>query len=194
MEEQPVIYSLGFIKCPECDELHRVLPGTTAPEYFCPTVGRTLELKVGDQVLTLTPKTPSDLREERNKKLRAVFGLVALVVGIVAAIFAYRWMPSYTLAFFALVMVVHVVARGIPDVITDPQKVQRILFFALYPAICSGVLYFTYQRWNRMWLAVLLGLIVGGILNTIAGATLFPQVFKEEEEDNRRRMEEARRK
>ena len=111
---------------------------------------------------------------------------------LVAAVVAFRAWPSYTLSFFAFVMVVHVGARGLPDIITDPNKVQRALFFTLYPVSCTAVLYLTYLWWGRMWLAVLLGLVVGGLLNEAAGAILFPKVYREEREDDARRAASAR--
>ncbi len=42
-----------------------------------------------------------------------------------------------------------------------------------------------------MWLAVILGLVLGGILNGVAGAVLFPRVYREEQEDTQRRMKEV---
>ena len=129
--------------------------------------------------------------DQRTRRIRTVFNLLAWIGAIPAVIFAYRAMPSYALAVFVFLMVLHVVARGIPDVITDPKKIQRVVFFALYPAICSAVLYFTYQWWGRMWLAVILGLVLGAILNGLAGAALFPQVHQEEQEDTKQRVKEA---
>lgn len=129
--------------------------------------------------------------DRRTKRIRAVFNLLAWIAAIAAAIYAYRWMASWALAIFVFLMVMHVVARGIADVITDPNKIQRILFFALYPAICSVVLYYAYQWWGRMWLAVILGLVLGAILNAAAGALLFPRVFQEEMEDSQQRMKES---
>ncbi len=142
-----------------------------------------------DNILRPTSRPPTT--DRRTKRIRAVFNLLAWIGAIAAAIYAYRWMSSYALSIFVFLMVLHVVARGIPDVITDPNKIQRILFFALYPAICTAVVYYTYQWWDRMWLAVILGLVLGGVLNGLAGAVFFPRVYEEEQEDTKQRMKEA---
>jgi hypothetical protein len=130
--------------------------------------------------------------DQRTRRIRAVFSLLAWIGAIAGAIYAYRWMSSYALAIFVFLMVVHVVGRGIPDVITDPNKIQRVLFFALYPAICTAVVYYAYQWWGRMWLAVILGLVLGAILSAIAGTVLFPRVAQEEMEDTKQRMTRTR--
>ena len=130
-------------------------------------------------------------KDQRTRKIRGIFNLLAWVAALPAAVLAYQWMSSWALAIFVFLMVLHVVARGVADVITDPDKVQRALFFGLYPALCSVVVYFTYQWWDRMWLAVILGLFVGSFLNGLAGSLLFPRVFEEEQKDTQERMKEA---
>ncbi len=129
--------------------------------------------------------------DQRTKRIRSVFGLLAWIGGIGAAIYAFRWMSSYALAIFVFLMVLHIVGRGIPDVITDPQKIQRVLFFALYPAMCTAVVYYTYRWWGRMWLAVILGVVLGAVLSGVAGAVLFPRVAQEEMEDSQQRMKQT---
>lgn len=126
--------------------------------------------------------------DQRIARVRAIFNLLAWIAAVPAALFAYQWVPSYALAIFVFIMVLHVVSRGIADVITDPDKVQRAIFFGLYPLICSAVVYLTYRLWDRMWLAVILGLVLGSVLNALAGAALFPRVYEEEQQDTQERM------
>lgn len=142
-----------------------------------------------DKILRPAGRRPT--ADPRTKRIRAVFNLLAWIGAIAAAFYAYRWISSYALAIFVFLMVMHIVGRGIPDVITDPNKIQRVLFFALYPAICAALVYFTYQWWGRMWLAVILGLVLGAIFNGLAGAVLFPRVYREEQEDTKQRIKET---
>jgi uncharacterized membrane protein YfcA len=139
----------------------------------------------------LYPTRRRAARRRRTKRIRMVFGLVAWIGGVAAGVYIYNRVSSWILGVFTFFMLVHIVGRGIPDVITDPHKIQRALFFTLLPVASTGVLYFTYRWWDRMWLSVLLGLIVGGTLNTVVGALLFPRIFQEEQEDSQQRMEEA---
>lgn len=165
---------IGFVKCKSCGgELHRLQPGTAAPEYFCPAVGRTIQLREGDEIVALTPKGRQPMPGRRTDLVRAVFGLLALIVATGTAVYAFRQVPSWALAIFVFLIAMHVVGQGIPDVITSPKKTERVLFFALYPAICAALLYVSYRWWHRMWLSVVVAIVVAAILNAATGVLLF---------------------
>jgi uncharacterized membrane protein YjjP (DUF1212 family) len=76
----------------------------------------------------------------------------------------------------------------VADVVTDPHKIRRVLYFALMPVACTGILYLAYQQWDRMWLAVVLGFVGGIILNGSLAPLLFPQIHREEEMDSMERV------
>lgn len=71
MEEREDAYVL--IRCSACGgELHPVQPGSTAPEYFCPTAGNVLQLRDGDEVVTLQPRddTPDSAHQHVRETMQ----------------------------------------------------------------------------------------------------------------------------
>ena len=69
MEEQRVDAFI-LVRCPACGgELHPVQPGTKAGEYYCPSAGKTRELREGDEIVSMVPKAgagPLDLERGRD--------------------------------------------------------------------------------------------------------------------------------
>jgi Putative bacterial sensory transduction regulator len=120
--------------------------------------------------------------------VRSVFALLGLVAAIGGAIWAYELESSVWLSAFVALMAMNLVARGAADLVTDPQKLRRAVYFVLQPAISTGVLVASYDAWERWWLAVLLGLIVGGAISQIVRALLLPKIHREETEDTARRI------
>ena len=118
-----------------------------------------------------------------TKTVRVVFGLLAWAGAVVAAFYAYDRAGSVWLSVFVGLMVLQVVGRGAADVITDPKKVQRTLYFLLGPALATAVLYGAYEAWKTWWLAFVLAIVVGAILNLILASRLFPDIHREETED-----------
>jgi hypothetical protein len=116
------------------------------------------------------------------------FGALGVLGGLGGAIYAYSQSSSIALAIYVFLITNYVVARGVADVITDPHKIRRIFYFALLPALSTGILYLAYQQWDKMWLAVLLGLIGGLILNGILAPLFFPRIHREEARDSMERM------
>jgi hypothetical protein len=131
--------------------------------------------------------------DERAKRLQGLFAMVALLAGGAAGFLAYRWSSSWALVIFAFLMTTYFVARAIPDLITDEQRVRRLAFFLAMPAVATGVLALTHVWWDRWWLSVLLALTAGLVLGALLANVLFPRIAREEAEDDRRRREEARR-
>jgi hypothetical protein len=130
--------------------------------------------------------------EARVKRIRNVFGVLAFVAGVLGAVYAYRLSGSIALAIYVFLFTNYVVSRGVADVITDPYKIRRILYFALQPALSTGVLYVVYRLWGRMWLAVILGIILGVILHGLLAPRLFPRIHIEEGLDSAQRMKEMK--
>lgn len=120
---------------------------------------------------------------------QAMFSVLGLLAGIAAAVGAYIWIAdSIALAIYSFFMAMYVVARGLADVISDPQKVRRTLYFLLMPALSTAILWGVYELWSRWWLAVLVGFVVGGALARLVAPFVFPRVHREELEDTARRM------
>jgi hypothetical protein len=134
------------------------------------------------------PVTVSDVPEAMKRRWQAIFGALALAGAIAGAIYAYSVESSVWLSVFVALMVLHVIGRGAADVVTDPDKVRRALYFLMLPALATAVLYGAHQAWGEWWLAVVLGLVVGSVLNAILAPALFPRVHREETEDTAQRM------
>lgn len=130
-------------------------------------------------------------RPEHVKRVHAGFGLLGFGLGVAAAVYGYNESSSIALAIFLFLVVQGYIARGLGDVATDPQKGKRFVYFTLQPLVAVGVLVLTYQWWGIMWLAVVLGLVVGAILWGLVGTVLFPKIAEEETEDTKERMTEG---
>lgn len=136
----------------------------------------------------LLTRVEKEAASERTRKVHAVFGFVALVVGVGAGIYAYSLEKSVWLGVFVTLLAMQVVGRGVADVVTDDKKVRRALYFAIQPAACSAAFYFSYQAWDKYWLAFLVGAFGGAALTGILAPMLFPGIHREESEDTRQRM------
>ncbi len=142
-------------------------------------------------ISALNPITTVIRKEElktRIRKIRAIFSIIGFLSAIGAGIFAYTRIGSWALAIFTYLLVQFIVARAIPDLITDPNKTKRIIFFALHPIIAVGLLYITYQWWEMWWLSALIGYLIGIFLARIIGGIIFPRVAVEESRDDHDRM------
>jgi hypothetical protein len=125
------------------------------------------------------------------KVVRAIFGLLAWALAVVAAIYAHNQSDSIWLAVFVGLLVLNFVGRGVADVITDSKKIRRAIYFLLLPACATLILWATYKWWGTWWLSVVLGLIVGQILSTILAMIFFPGIHREEKEDTMQRWRRA---
>jgi len=126
------------------------------------------------------------------RRIRNVFGVIAFFAGVLAAIYTYRSSSSVALAIYVFLFANYIVSRGVADVVTDPYKVRRILYFSLQPALSTGVLYLVYRLWGKMWLAVLLGIVLGVFLHALLAPRLFPRIHVEEGRDSAQRMKEMK--
>jgi hypothetical protein len=115
--------------------------------------------------------------------VRGIFGLIALVASIAGAWYAYEVTSSWALVIFVFVVGSYVVGRGIPDLITDPEKGKRLGFFGIPPVLAVAALAGSYWLWTTWWLAVTIGFVfffIGVVIGTMA----FPKIAEEEAEDN----------
>ena len=113
--------------------------------------------------------------------LHAALGLAGSALGLVAAGFTLDRVPHWELPVFVFAMVYYVVGRALPDLVTEPHKMQRAFYFGLLPAVGSLTLYAAFQAWGHMWLAVLLGFAVGCTAQALLGRTVVPAVSAEEQ-------------
>jgi hypothetical protein len=143
------------------------------------------EMMLAAQSSTRQPSGP------RVQRVRVAFSALALLAAIGGAIYAYTLESSIWLSVFVALMALQAVGRGVADVITDPDKVRRALYFVVETAAPIAVLYVTYNAWEMWWLAVLLAVFVGGLLAIVLQSVLFPRIHREELEDSARRMAES---
>jgi uncharacterized membrane protein len=129
-------------------------------------------------------------RDARTRQIHAIFGALGLVAGLIGAFVAYDRTSSIALPIFVFYVVLNFVARGLGDVVTDAQKVRRLLYFGIPVVVMSGTLYLTYRWWGLMWLAALLGVFVGGLLSGLLTTLLFPRIAEEERIDTGERLRE----
>ena len=123
------------------------------------------------------------MKDQRAFAVRAVFGLLSLVVGVGGAVYAYRETSSWALAVFVALIAMSTIGRGVADVITDPDKGRRAAYFGIPPAAAVGVLVLARALWGTWWLAVVLGFVAwvfGSVIVTVA----LPRVAAEEYEDS----------
>lgn len=109
MGDEVSAYSL--VRCSACNgELHPVRPGTEAPEYFCPSAGRTLQVQPGDSVVLFEPRegAPESAHLELQQKMQemersqrarvpekinlfqAVFGILVWIAAIAGVVYWVR--------------------------------------------------------------------------------------------------------
>jgi hypothetical protein len=118
------------------------------------------------------------------KAVKAVFVVVGLVGAIIAGFYTYTTTSDWALVIYAFLIVSYLVGRGLGDILTEPHKVKRTIFFAIPALTATGVLYVTHAWWGMWWLAVLLGLVVGAVLiGGVLSTILFPGIAQEEAED-----------
>jgi hypothetical protein len=113
--------------------------------------------------------------------VRVVLWFVAFGLGIAAAVLATQEISSFWLGLYAFVLTMHVVGRGLGQVITKPHRFQRAVYFALMPAASIPVVWATYGAWGHMWIAVLLGFVSGAVAERTLGRLLVPRIRAEEE-------------
>jgi hypothetical protein len=150
-----------------------------------------IEARFGGRRFTQSLGTPAagDVGASPRRTYEAVFGVLGILAGIAAAVAAYYWIAdSFALAIFAFLLAAQLVGRGLGDVISDPRKVRRTLYFLLGPALSTAILYGVYLLWERWWLAAVVGFVGGVILSRLLALFLFPQIDREEQEDTARRF------
>jgi hypothetical protein len=131
---------------------------------------------------------PAPHARSGGKGVKAVLIVVGFVGAIAAGVYTYVATSEWALGVYVFVMVSYVVGRGLGDVLTEPHKVKRTLYFAIPVVTATAVLYLTHAWWGMWWLAALLGILVGAvIIGGILDAVLFPAIAKEEAEDTAER-------
>ncbi|MBN1387605.1 MAG: CesT family type III secretion system chaperone [Bacteroidales bacterium] len=144
----------------------------------------------GQYLNAMNPFTLSRPRSDNRQgvqKLRTIFSLLGLASAIAAGIYTYTRTTSWALAIFVFLWTQFIVARAIPDLITDPHKIKRFIFFALHPVVGVALLLGTYELWEIWWLAALIGYIGGLFLGRFIAAILLPRISLEETHDDEKR-------
>ena len=120
-------------------------------------------------------------------KIRTVFSVLGFASAIGAGIFTYTETTSWALAIFVFLWTQFIVARALPDLITDSSKIKRFIFFALHPAVGVALLLGIYEFWEIWWLAALIGYIGGLFLGRLIASLILPRISLEETQDDEKR-------
>ena len=121
--------------------------------------------------------------------VRTLFGLLGLAAGVYGGWQAYDRTNSIVLAVFVGLLLTNYVGRGIADVITDPEKGRRFVFFTLPVVVSVGGLAGAYALWGIWWVAVIVGSVVY-IVGSVVATAMFPSIAIEEAVDTASRMGE----
>ena len=120
------------------------------------------------------------------KKFKTVENIVnwtGVALGVASAIYIYLTYSSFWLAFFVFICVAKFFGGELPHVIYHKKRLRRILYYLTFPLFATVILYFTYQWWGKMWLSVLLGLVIGFILNVlISGLFNIKEIYTEDQQ------------
>jgi hypothetical protein len=119
--------------------------------------------------------------------VQGVFGVIGLVAAIAGGWYAWTQSHSIWLVAYVAFLTMWVIARGFADIVTDPQKVKRAIFFLLGPALSVGTTYLTYQLWGLMWLSTLLGFFIALPIGMAITRAMFPRIALEEDRDTEAR-------
>jgi hypothetical protein len=117
-------------------------------------------------------------REQQTRQRRETlmaWGHFLALVGALVALF----LASWELALFVYPMTVYVVGRALAHVLTDPGKVERLLFFGLTPLAGIAVLVVGFVVWDRWWAAALFG-GAAALAGNLVAKGLFRRVAFEE--------------
>ena len=121
-------------------------------------------------------------------RIRRIFSALGLLTAGSGALLAWYLSRSIALAIFVFLMANLIVARGMADVATDPQKIQRVLYFSVQPIGSTAILVLIWRQWDVPWLAALAGFVGGAILTEVVGSAFFKEVHREENRDTDERM------
>lgn len=119
--------------------------------------------------------------------MRSLFGLVGLAAGLFLGWLAYDRTQSVVFAVFAGLIAMNYIGRGIGDVITDPQKGRRFVFFTLPMIFAFAGLALGYVIWAVWWVASVVGFVLY-FVGSVVAAIMFPRIAAEEAEDSEIRM------
>lgn len=127
-------------------------------------------------------------RRLRGQRIGSALYFVGMLFGIGVGILTYVLTDSWPLAIFVYLLGNFVVGRALPSLISDPEKVKRLIFFSLYPALATGILFLTYWFWEIWWLSALLGFLGGWLLAPMIAAFTMPGILEEESEEDMQRV------
>jgi len=117
---------------------------------------------------------------QRHDKVQRFLKPLGFVLAIAAAVFTYYKSESPPLCIFVFLIVLLVIAGRIGELIAYPGRIQRAIFGAVLPVVGIVTLYYAYQQWGNMWLAAVLGLVIGIVASIFSGVTLFKRIAVQE--------------
>jgi hypothetical protein len=116
-----------------------------------------------------------------------LFLLTGAIAGAATGVYAYDRTSSLPLSLFIFAMVMYVVGAGPLHVLGKPHAVQHIVFVVLLP-VASGVLFSAANTlWGNEWIALLVGIVLGGTLHRAIARITLPAIAEEERSAHARR-------
>lgn len=125
--------------------------------------------------------------KRRISRMRMVFAFLAIPVAAAAGYYAYTRFDSWAVALFTYFWVQYFSTRAVPDLITDPHKIRRLIYFSLYPGIATAILYLIHRWWEIWWLGAIVGTLLAMVIGPVIGAIFLPGTTREEIADDQER-------
>ena len=126
----------------------------------------------------------------RLKRLRTAERIllpVGIVLGLGGAAYTYFASSSLWLSIFVFAMLSRFLIGGLPKIMFHGHKLKRMVFYLLWPAGGTAILYLVYSILQIMWLAVILGLI-GGLFVSLFGGWIFFRKIAQEDQVRERKV------
>lgn len=129
-----------------------------------------------------------DKNLDRLRSIEKVMMPISVILGAATAVGLFFYFKDLKIfdrimvGLFAFIHVTRFVSGGIPKIIYHNKKVHRTLFLLLWPVGGTLVLYLLYQWWHMMWLAAILGLVLGFFISVFVGLLFFRDVAMEDQQ------------
>jgi hypothetical protein len=109
-----------------------------------------------------------------------LLGVLGLVVGAIAAVTAYGITRSPALAAGAFILVSYLLGRVAPDLLTEADRIHHAAYLLIGPVLGVPSAFVLLALATPAWLAVALGVVVGGGGQLLLGHRFLREVFEEE--------------
>lgn len=120
-------------------------------------------------------------RLQRLRATERVLLPTGIILGLGGAVYTYFAGSSLWLSIFVFAMLSRFLTGCLPKLIFHRYKIRRTVFYLLWPAGGTAILYLVYSTWHIMWLAVILGLVGGMFVSLVGGWKFFMNIVQEDQ-------------